>query len=72
MRKWLALSLLAAVGGGGVGCGSTLETGYEPRRLSATDGQRRAYYASPYSEEAQQALDESQRFETGSRVPTRY
>ena len=40
------------------GCTSTLDSGYEPRRLGASDAQRRAYYSSPYSEETQQALQE--------------
>jgi hypothetical protein len=69
MRKWVLFSLLVAAG---IGCNSTLETGYEPRRLAATDGQRRAYYSSPYSEETQQALDESSRFDVNGGKPTRY
>lgn len=69
MRKWLVLSMLAVCS---AGCSSALETGYEPRRLSATDGQRRAFYATPYSEETQQAIQNDSMFETGSRRPTRY
>jgi hypothetical protein len=39
---------------------------------AASDGQRRAYYSSPYSEATQQALEESSRFDSGSRAPTKY
>jgi hypothetical protein len=35
------------------GCGDRLETGYKPRRLGDSELQRRAYYASPFSPEAQ-------------------
>ncbi len=34
------------------GCRDTLETGYVPRKLNATEPERRAYYASKYSPEA--------------------
>ena len=45
-----ALSLV-----GGVGCSSTLDTGYEPRRLGASDDVRRGYYAQPFTPEARAA-----------------
>lgn len=50
--NWVCLaaaSLLPLAGG----CADKLETGYEPQRLSATVGQRRAYYAPPFSPESQ-------------------
>jgi hypothetical protein len=65
MRKVTAIFLLLAAG-----CASGLDSGYEPRRLSATDAQRRAYYSSPFSEETQQALHED-RF-AQPQAPTRY
>jgi hypothetical protein len=37
------------------GCSSTLETGYEPRRLGASDAVRRGYYATPFTPEARAA-----------------
>jgi hypothetical protein len=44
--------MLAIVVGGAVGCNERLETGYTPRKLGATDVQRRAYYAAPFSPDA--------------------
>lgn len=58
MRKLLPAFLLLATAAGG--CASQLASGYEPRRLGASEAQRRAYYSSPYSEETQQALQEDQ------------
>lgn len=41
------------------GCGSSVtDTGYEPRRLGMSDGQRRALYAPKYSPEQAQAQAE--------------
>lgn len=31
------------------GCSSQLATGYQPRKLGASEAVRRTYYASPYS-----------------------
>jgi hypothetical protein len=53
MRKFSPLLLLLVI----AGCSSSLDSGYEPRRLGASDAQRRAFYSSPYSEETQQALE---------------
>ena len=39
------------------GCSSKLETGYEPRKLGASDEARRGYYADPFSPEAKAARD---------------
>jgi len=41
------------------GCGTSVtDTGYEPRRLGLSDGQRRALYAPKYSPEQAQAQAE--------------
>jgi len=40
------------------GCSSSLETGYQPQRLGASSNTRRAYYASPYSAEANAAAQD--------------
>jgi hypothetical protein len=45
----LAGGLLAGLAGG---CSEKTETGYEPRKLSMSDGDRRALYASPFSPES--------------------
>jgi hypothetical protein len=65
MRKLIFLCLLL-VGG----CASALDSGYEPRRLNATETQRKSYYASPYSEETQQALQQDRFAEP--QHPTKY
>jgi hypothetical protein len=65
MRKLIPIFLLCVTG-----CASVLDSGYEPRRLNATDAQRRAYYSSPFSEETQQALHDD-RF-AQPQAPTRY
>jgi hypothetical protein len=36
-----------------VGCSSKLETGYQPQLIGASAAQRRAYYATPFTPEAQ-------------------
>jgi hypothetical protein len=38
-----------------VGCSSTLETGYKPRKLGESNATRRSYYASPFTPEARAA-----------------
>jgi hypothetical protein len=41
------------------GCGSsTLETGYKPRPLNASDAERRAYYTGKYTKQAVRAEQE--------------
>lgn len=42
------------------GCGVQLETGYQYRPLSASAVQRRAYYASPFTQEKIAAQQEKQ------------
>ena len=51
MSAILALMLLA-------GCNTELEDGYKPRSLNAGPTQRRAYYASPFTPEAEAAKQE--------------
>ena len=46
---------IAAIGLLVLGCNSTLETGYKPRRLGASPTVRRSYYASPFTPEARAA-----------------
>jgi hypothetical protein len=48
MKLWLAAGVLALL----VGCNSTLEDGYKPRKLGASDAVRRSYYANPFTPEA--------------------
>jgi hypothetical protein len=50
------------------GCGTELETGYKPRVLGASDAERRAYYASPFTPEAQ-AAEKDRQEEMKSRRP---
>jgi hypothetical protein len=51
MRKvaWMGVVLLLA------GCAAELETGYKPRKLGASETQRRGYYARPFTPESQAA-----------------
>jgi hypothetical protein len=51
---------LAALAGASGGCREELETGYQYRRLSATAGERKGYYAPAFSPEAQAAQAERQ------------
>lgn len=60
MRKLLPICLFLLAAGGACGCATSLDSGYEPRRLGASEAQRRAFYSSPYSAETQQALQEDQ------------
>jgi hypothetical protein len=53
LRPFPPLGLLAALLlAGSAGCGSKLETGYEPRQLGVTAAERKGYYVSPYTPEA--------------------
>ncbi len=51
----LAGCLVSAAAGSALlpACEPMLETGYKPRPLNATDADRRAYYAPPFSAEAE-------------------
>ena len=40
------------------GCNATLDTGYQPRPLNASEGARRAYYAPAHSPDAQGGDDQ--------------
>jgi hypothetical protein len=56
VRNSLALMLGAvAILLGCVGCTATLDDGYRPRMLNASSSQRRAYYATPFTPEAEEA-----------------
>jgi hypothetical protein len=57
----VALLAFALMGGGG-GCASKLETGYEPRKLGSSTEVRRGYYAQPFTPEAKAAKDYEQDF----------
>jgi hypothetical protein len=58
-----ALALIGA-GGTGMGCSSTLETGYKPRMLGSSADVRRGYYAQRFTPEAQKAKQYEQDFGT--------
>lgn len=62
MGRTLALAVGAAALTALAACSSSkLETGYEPNKLSMTLAQRKALYADPYSQEAEDAQqDQSQ------------
>jgi len=66
-RTWT--KLLAAVALLTVGCSSTLETGYKPRKLGESNATRRSYYASPFTPEARAAEMEREQ-ELQHRRPT--
>jgi hypothetical protein len=51
----ISLLLLALAIAGG--CDEALETGYKPRRLNASDADRRAYYAPEFSPESHPPKD---------------
>jgi hypothetical protein len=53
------------------GCGSELDDGYKPRPLSASTAQRRGFYATPFTPEANAAQQEHQE-EFKSRRPGAY
>ena len=40
------------------GCQNTLETGYKPTALDASEAQRKAFYAPPFSPEARAAAED--------------
>ena len=48
LRLAIVIGLLAATG-----CEPTLETGYKPRTLKASEADRRSYYAPPFSPASQ-------------------
>ncbi len=49
MRPWLCVGILVLL----AGCSSKLETGYQPQLIGASAAQRRAYYATPFTPEAE-------------------
>jgi hypothetical protein len=50
---FLLLAVLAITG-----CDSALETGYTPKRLNASDSERRAFYAPQFSAESHPSKDQ--------------
>ena len=63
MPPWCALLGIGGTGGdllllGGIGCSATLADGYTPKPLNASSSQRRAYYATPFTPEAENAAPE--------------
>jgi hypothetical protein len=58
MLKLISTLVLVAL----VGCSSKLETGYEPRKLGASDEIRRGFYAQPFTPEAKAAKEYEQDF----------
>lgn len=61
--SWLALACV----GLNAGCKTAMETGYQPRSLSASPAQRRGYYASPFSPEAEAAAKDKGTDQRGAR-----
>ena len=51
-RAWIALALCLSAPLAG-GCSTELETGYQPRSLTASEADRRSYYAPAFSPAAQ-------------------
>ena len=64
MGKWFVFAVILGL----AGCNSTLEDGYKPRKLGASDAVRRSYYASPFTPEAKVAQTDSDQ-EIESRRP---
>ena len=54
------------------GCSSTLETGYTPRKLGASDETRRGFYAQPFTPEAKAAKAYEHDFGDTKRPKTGY
>ena len=54
MRELLLMSSLLCI----VGCSTTTETGYEPRRLGDSAAVERGYYATPFTPEKRAAEQE--------------
>lgn len=48
MGRTLLIGLILGL----TGCSSSLEDGYKPKTLGASDAVRRSYYASPFTPEA--------------------
>ncbi len=52
--RWTLLMVIVVGLAGFAGCGTAkLDTGYEPRKLGASDAMRRSYYAPPFTPESQ-------------------
>ena len=64
---WRSLTLLLLLSA--AGCSNKLETGYEPRTIGSNEGERRGYYAAPFSKEAREARERSDFDGSDSRRP---
>ena len=53
LRSGLLALGAVAIALGCVSCSSTLDDGYRPRPLNASSSQRRAFYATPFTPEAE-------------------
>jgi hypothetical protein len=67
MRRCIIIAFICLV----AGCSSRLETGYAPRKLGATEVERRAFYAQPFTREAREG-ETARMEELKSRRPTDY
>jgi hypothetical protein len=52
-RKWAVGAILVVLGC--AGCSATLDDGYRPQALNASSSQRRAFYATPFTPESDNA-----------------
>lgn len=64
MRKWLLLGVFLML----AGCSNKTETGYEPRKLGASENVQRGYYAQPFSPQSR-AAEQEQQTEMSNRRP---
>jgi hypothetical protein len=72
MRMRNAVTVAVVICGALGGCSSKLETGYEPRKLGASDETRRGYYAQPFTPEAKAAKQYEHDFAEPRRSRTGY
>lgn len=55
MVKAIRAMMLTGLAVLATGCAAKLETGYVPRKLNASDAERRGFYAAPFTPEARAA-----------------
>jgi hypothetical protein len=70
--KWTAIAAIVTGMTLSMGCSSTLETGYEPRRLGASASERRAFYAESFTPEANTRKEAPRHDPYQSRRPGQY